>query len=452
MAGTDTLLTGKDTLLAVADSLAGTDSLTVADSLSGVADTVAAAWTDRVYGSVAGYVHNLDLLSILRMVGMSLAVILILFALSKATRHLFIVIDRRLLDHRGSWFKGIRFRNIDILSSAQLTKAALFVSRVLRYAIYALLLYIALPLIFAIFPATRSLAGTLFSWIVTPVISMLQGFIAYLPKLLRIAIIIVIMRYILKFLKYVAQEIEAGRLVIPKFYPDWAHATYTLLRIFMIAFTIVLIFPLLPESESAVFRGVSVFIGVLFSIGSSSVISNMVAGMVITYMRSFRVGDRIKVGEVYGDVVEKTLFVIRIKTVKREVITVPNSSILSSNIINYSIEAQEKGVILSQDVSVGYDVTWRRAHELLISAALKTEYVLHDPKPFVLTKTLADSAAVHQICVYTNNPEFQARIYSEMNLHILDIFQSEGIEMVVPLYEVLRQDNSKVLPEEYGKK
>ncbi|MCL2182592.1 MAG: mechanosensitive ion channel family protein [Chitinispirillia bacterium] len=430
---------------------AKTDSAsTFTDTLT-AADTNMVSWTDKIYGSVSAYIHGLDVLNILKMVGLSLAVLLVLFVLYRLTNHIFLkVIDRRLLEHRGTWFKGIRFRNIDILSSAQLIRAALLTSRILRYAIYALLLYIALPLIFAIFPATRSLAGTLFSWIVTPVIAILQGFVAYIPKLLRIAVIIIVMRYILKFLRYFAQEIEAGRLVIPKFYPDWAHATYTLLRIFIIAFTIVLIFPLLPESESAVFKGVSVFIGVLFSIGSSSVISNMVAGMVITYMRSFKVGDRIKVGEVYGDVVEKTLFVVRVKTVKREVITIPNSAILSSNVINYSTEAHKEGIILSMDVSVGYDVTWQRAHELLIEAALKTGYVLPDPKPFVLTKTLADSAAVHSICIYTKHPDRQALIYAELNCRILDIFMREGIEMIVPAYDFLRNDKEKsTLPEEF---
>jgi small-conductance mechanosensitive channel len=405
-----------------------------------VAETVCpVVWTERLYGTVAGYAGSPELVGVLKMLGLSALVLVVLWAALKLTNYLFRrVIDIKIVENRDRWFKGIRLRNIDILTSSKLVSTALFVSKVLRYSIYALLLYAALPLLFAIFPATRHLAGTLFSWIVSPVVSMAQGFIAYLPKLLRIVVIIVVMRYVLKLLRYVSQEIEAGRLVIPKFYPDWAHATYCLLRIFIIAFTIVLIFPLLPESESVVFRGVSVFVGVLFSIGSSSVISNMVAGMVITYMRSFKVGDRIKVADVYGDVIEKTLFVIRVETVKKEVVTVPNSTILASNVINYSTEARgEGGVILHVDVSVGYDVSWQRAYGLLIDAALKTEHVLREPKPFVLTKTLGDCAAVYQINVYTKNPELQAHIYSELNRNIMDMLQSDGIEMVAPVYNVL---------------
>ena len=416
-------------------------------------DSLARAERERLLVAFAAYEKNLGLLNLLRMVGLSLAVVAVLVALFKFVGYSFHrIIDRKIVEKRDVWFKGIRFRNIEILTSAKMVSTALFVSKILRYAIYAVLLYTALPMIFAIFPATRHLAGVLFSWIATPLVSIGESFVAYLPKLLRIVVIILIMRYTLKFLRYLAQEIETGRLVIPKFYPDWAHATYNLLRLFIYAFTVVLVFPLLPESESSVFKGVSVFIGVLFSIGSSSVISNMVAGMVITYMRSFSIGDRIRVGDVFGDVVEKTLFVVRVQTVKKEVITIPNSTILSSNVINYSIAAHDKGVILAQDVSVGYDVTWQRASRLLIEAGLKTEHVLADPPPFVLAKNLGDNAAVYQLNVYTKKPESQAMIYSEMNRHILDVFQSDGIEMIVPMYEARRDGNKSTIAEEYHSK
>ena len=415
-------------------------------------DSLARAERERLLVAFAAYEKNLGLLNLLRMVGLSLAVVAVLVALFKFVGYSFHrIIDRKIVEKRDVWFKGIRLRNIEILTSAKMVSTALFVSKIIRYSIYAVLLYTALPMIFAIFPATRHLAGVLFSWIATPLVSMGEGFVAYLPKLLRIVIIILIMRYTLKFFRYLALEIETGRLVIPKFYPDWAHATYNLLRLFIYAFTIVLVFPLLPESESSVFKGVSVFIGVLFSIGSSSVISNMVAGMVITYMRSFSIGDRIKVGDVFGDVVEKTLFVVRVQTVKKEIITVPNSTILSSNVINYSIAAHEKGVILAQDVSVGYDVTWQRASKLLIEAGLKTEHVLADPPPFVLAKNLGDNAAVYQLNVYTKKPELQATIYSEMNRHILDILQRDGIEMIVPIYEARRDGSKSTIAEEYVK-
>jgi len=416
-------------------------------------DALARAELDKIHNALTAREKSRNLLTILKLSGLSLLVLVALFLLFKLTGHVFKkIIDRKIVEKSGSRFKnGIRIRTLQLLTPAKLVSMALFVSKILRYAIYALLFYAALTALFGIFPMTRHLAGTLFSWIVTPIISMGESFVAYLPKLLRIIVIIVITRYVLKFLKYIAQEIEAERLVIPQFYPDWAHATYNILRIFIYAFTLVLIFPLLPDSESSVFRGISVFIGVLFSIGSSSVISNMMAGIVITYMRSFKVGDRVKVGEVFGDVVEKTLFVVRVQTIKKEIITVPNSTILSSNIINYSIAAHEQGVILSLPVDVCYDVSWERAEKLLIEAALKTEHVLHSPKPFVLAAALGNYAASYTLNVYTHRPEVQALIYSEMNRNILSIFQSEGIEMIVPVYEMRRNGEKSTIPSEYLK-
>jgi len=396
--------------------------------------------------------HANDSFKLAEMIGLSLLAIALLFVLFRLISYLFRkVIDRKIVENGGNWFKSVRFRDVELLTSAKLISGALLVSKAARYSVYGLLLYTALPMIFAIFPSTRHLAVMLFTWIATPLVSMAESFVAYLPKLLRIVIIIVIMRYILKILRYIAQEVEVGRLVIPKFYPDWARATYNLLRIFICCFTLVLIFPLLPESESAVFRGVSVFIGVLFSIGSSSVIANMVAGLVITYMRSFKIGDRIKVGDVFGDVLEKTLFVVRIQTVKREIVTVPNSAILSSNVINYSTAAHERGVILYQNVDVGYNVTWERASKLLIEAALKTKHVCEDPRPFVLTQTLGNNAVSYQINIYTKRPDMQAVIYSEMNQNILDLFQQNGIEMINPTYEATRSGEESTIAPEYAK-
>ena len=411
---------------------------------------LANAERERLHAAIAAYKKGLGLWNILRMVGLSLAVVAALVALfmfvSRTFRN---VIDRKITDNREKWFKGIHFRNIELMTSEKLTAAALFVSKAMRYAIYAIMLYAALPMIFAIFPATRHIAKLLFSWIADPVFSMGEGLIAYLPNLLRIAVIIFVMRYILKFMRYVAAEIETGRLAIPGFYPDWARATFNILRIFIYAFTVVLIFPLLPNSDSSIFKGVSVFIGVLFSIGSSSVISNMMAGIVITYMRSFKIGDRIKVGDVYGDVVEKTLFVVRVMTIKKEVITVPNSSILSANVTNYStaVGEGEQGVIISIEFSVCYDVHWERAHRALIEAALGAEHVLPNPPPFVFTKELSDFAVIYSLRAYTRRPDLYSVICSHINRNALDVFKREGIEMIVPQYRSVRNGEKIVTPE-----
>lgn len=233
-------------------------------------------------------------------------------------------------------------------------------------------------------------------------------------------------------------EIAAGKIKIKGFYPDWAGSTYNIIRIILYAFGLVMIFPYLPGSDSDVFKGVSIFLGVLVSLGSSSMIGNLIAGLVITYMRPFKIGDHIKIGETTGDVLEKTPFVTRIKTYRQEIVTIPNSNILSASVINYSTEAHErKGVVFHATVSMGYDVPWRDVHKCLIEAALRSEYILKTPAPFVLQTSLDDFSVSYQLCAYSRNPEKQATIYSQLYSNIQDVFNEHGLDLLLPHYHAL---------------
>jgi len=203
---------------------------------------------------------------------------------------------------------------------------------------------------------------------------------------------------------------------------------------------LVIIFPYLPGSGSAAFQGVSVFLGILISLGSSSAITNIVAGLVITYMRPFRIGDRVKIGEVTGDVIEKTMLVTRIRTIKNEDVTVPNSMVLSSSTVNFSSQAKKSGLIIHYEVTLGYDVPWQKAYEMLISAALKTEFIIADPNPFVLQTKLNDFYVSYQINAYTREAGKQAIIYSSLLEHIQDELNAQGIELLSPNYNVIRKE------------
>ncbi len=164
--------------------------------------------------------------------------------------------------------------------------------------------------------------------------------------------------------------------------------TFHIIRFLLYAFMIAMIYPYLPKSNSGVFQGISVFVGLIVSLGSSTVIGNIIAGLVITYMRPFKLGDRIKLNDTTGDIIEKTPLVTRIRTPKNEVVTVPNSFIMSSHTVNYSTSAREYGLIIHAEVSIGYDVPWRKVNPLLIDAALNTPGVVDDPRPFVLETSL----------------------------------------------------------------
>jgi small-conductance mechanosensitive channel len=408
---------------------------------------LAAEYRAAILSAIEAYQSRTSLTNILKMAGLSLLVVLALCVLIAGVRYLFVrIIDRKIAGRESRYFKGVRFRNLEIINSKKEVQAFLFLSKAVRYVLYAVLFYLALPLLFSIFPVTQRLAQTLFNWVLTPLAGIASSFVNYLPNLLRIVIIVIIIRYLLKFVRFIMNETEAGRLTIPGFYPDWAKATFNIIRIFLVAFAIVLVFPLLPNSDSKIFQGVSVFLGIVVSLGSTSIVGNLVAGMVITYMRPFKVGDRIRVGDVFGDVIEKSPFVIRVKTVKKEIITVPNLTILSSNVVNYSTSALDEGVILYTTVTMGYDVPQQKVYALLIAAALKTTHILPDPTPFVLSLGFGDNAASYQINAYTRHPECQSAIYSELHRNILDAFHEAGIEMIVPHYRSVRDGNASTIP------
>lgn len=252
--------------------------------------------------------------------------------------------------------------------------------------------------------------------------------------------------YVIRFSRFLFNEVERQNITLPGFYPDWALPSFKIVRFLIIAFAVVMAFPYLPGSDSPAFKGVSVFLGVLFSLGSSSAVANVVAGVILTYMRAFCVGDRVKIADTMGDVIEKNLLVTRIRTAKNVDVTVPNAMVLGSHIINYSSSAQ---LILNTTVTIGYDVPWRQVHELLLAAARSTERIMAEPKPFVLQTALNDFYVSYELNAYTDAPSAMATIYSELHARIQDSFNEAGVEIMSPHYSTLRDGNPTTIPADY---
>ena len=229
----------------------------------------------------------------------------------------------------GNRIKPLTIKNVKILAAKQIEDIIIFFLKLLHYAITIFQLFITVPIIFSLFPATEELASAIFDHILTPLKSILSGAAKYIPNLITIIIILIIIKYVLRGLKFFAKQIGNGKVVIPGFYADWAWPTFNILRVLLYAFTVALVYPYLPGSESRVFQGVSVFVGIIFSLGSSSAIANLVAGLVITYMRPFKIGDRIKIKGITGFVQEKSPFVVRLRDIKNESITFPNLAVLN---------------------------------------------------------------------------------------------------------------------------
>lgn len=344
--------------------------------------------------------------------------------------------------------KPISIQNYELLDTQRQVNLLIFLSNLLRYVIMLLQLLITVPLLFAIFPQTKGLAYQIFSYIWNPIKNILVGIVDYIPNLFAILIICFAVKYLVRLVHYLSREVEAGRLKFGGFYPDWAMPTYHIIRFLLYAFMIAMIYPYLPGAKNGVFQGISVFVGLIISLGSSTVIGNVIAGLVITYMRPFKLGDRIQLNDTTGNVIEKTPLVTRIKTPKNEVVTIPNSFIMSSHTVNYSASAREYGLIIHSEVTIGYDVPWRQVHQLLIEAALNTPGVIDDPRPFVLETSLSDWYPVYQINAYIREADKLAQIYSDLHQNIQDRFNEAGIEIMSPHYMAMRDGNESTIPKD----
>ena len=363
--------------------------------------------------------------------------------------HLFRKISARIEQLKGTKIKTIRIKSYKLMDEEKSTRFILFLVQILRILIIILTLYLSIPMALSIFPATRGLANILFGYVLTPFKSILSGIVNFLPNLISIIVIILVFKYLIKGFRFMAEEIDKGRLTISGFYPDWAYPTFNIIRILLNAFMFIVIFQYLPFNDTPVFKGVSVFIGIVFTLGSTSIIGNIVSGFVITYMRPFKVGDRIKIGDVVGNVVEKTPFVTRIRTPKNEEITIPNSTIMSAQTYNYTHSAQTYGLILHTTAGVGYDVPWRKVHELLLEAGKRTPNLLENPKPFILQTALDDFCANYQLNVYVDDANKMAQIYSDLHQNIQDVFNEAGVELVATYYHAHRDGNRSTLPASY---
>ncbi|MDE6012007.1 MAG: mechanosensitive ion channel family protein [Prevotella sp.] len=320
--------------------------------------------------------------------------------------------------------------------------------RLIRAAVIVLQLLISIPLLFSVFPETETFTYTILGYIWDPVVDIMKSVVKYLPNVFKIAVIVVCFRYLVKAVYYLSNEVASGKLKITGFYADWAQPTYLILRLLLYSFMFVMIWPLLPSSDSEVFQGVSVFIGVIVSLGSTSIVGNLMAGIVMTYMRPFHVGDFIRFGDIEGFVIEKTALVTRLRTRKNEVITIPNSNLMSSQTSNFTFAAKNYGIIVHTKVTIGYDMQHQSIEKLLLDAAKATALLQPTPHPYVRVTALDDFYVEYEINAYTVHLEKLSDIYSELHQNILDHFHRAGVEIMSP-HIFARRDNLEVqIPKE----
>lgn len=390
-----------------------------------------------------------SLLQIAKRAALFVLVLVIQYLFFRLTNFLFRKLRRHIIRLKQQKLKSIIIRDYEFLDTRRQERILIFFSNILRYTILLIQLTFSVPILFAIFPQTEKLALKIFLYIIEPIKMVGKSILEYIPNLFIILVIYYCIKYIIKGIQYIADEIEHEKLKLTGFYPDWAQPTFNIIRFLLYAFMIAMIYPYLPGSKSGVFQGISVFVGLIISLGSSTVIGNIIAGLVITYMRPFKLGDRIKLNETTGNVIEKTPFVTRLRTPKNEVVTIPNSFIMSSHTVNYSSSARQFGLIIHTTVTIGYDAPWRQVHQLLIDAALRTPGIQSDPKPFVLETELSDFYPCYQINAFIKDADKQAQIYSDLHQNIQDTFNEAGVEIMSPHYFAGRDGSATTIPADY---
>ena len=356
----------------------------------------------------------------------------------------FRALSRRVLKE-DSQVQPLRIQKQEILSASEvaqiLNRSLLAISWILRLFI----IVSVINTILGLFEWTRELAEASVDLGRRAIGGMWGSFVEYLPDLFTAVVIILIARWAIRLIRMVFKGVERRRIKLPGFYPEWSTTSFNLLRLMIIALTVVVVFPYLPGSDSPAFQGVSIFVGVLLSLGSTTAVANVVSGIVITYTRAFRIGDHVRISDTEGKIIERTAFVTRIRTPKNVEVSIPNASIMSDKVINYSSQAKKNGIMLHTGVTIGYDVPWPTVQALLLSAAAATEHIEEDPKPFVLQTALDDNYVAYELNASTKRADMRPKVYSALHANILDAFHTAGVEITSPHYRAMRDGNEPAM-------
>jgi small-conductance mechanosensitive channel len=406
-------------------------------------------YAERIRSALIALRHEYSLKSLILGGVYVLLATAILVLILRLLGFLFPKLYGKLNSWRGTLIPSLRIQRFELLPASRLTDFIIGLAKLVRFALVVVILYFYASLVLGFFPWTRGYARILVGYVLSPLNVVGEAIVTYLPNIFFIAVIVVISFYVTRFVRIIFTEVGKQTITFPGFYPEWAGPTYKIVRFMIFTLTVIVIFPYLPGAKSPAFQGISIFLGVLFSLGSTSAVANVVAGVILTYMRAFTIGDRVKIADTIGDVVEKTLLVTRVKTIKNVEITIANAMVLSSHIINFSASAKNDGLILHTAVTIGYSAPWRTVHQLLIEAALATPNVLPEPKPFILQTALDDFYVRYELNAYTDQPNRMAGIYSDLHQNIQDRFNEAGVEITSPHFSAVRDGNQIAIPEDY---
>jgi small-conductance mechanosensitive channel len=325
--------------------------------------------------------------------------------------------------------------SFEVMPAEQVWEALQSALRALRGASLLALGIVYAGFMLAQFPWTRGISGHMAAFLLSPLKVIVAGVVESVPSLIFLAVLFFVFRLSLRVVHLFFDAVERGAVRLRRFDPEWALPTYKFIRVAVISFGLVVAYPYIPGSKSGAFQGVSLFLGVLFSLGASSSLANIIAGYMLIYRRAFKIGDRVKIGSSTGDVIETRLQVTHLRTTKNEELIIPNSQILGGEVLNYSSLARVHGLILHTEVGIGYETPWRQVDAMLLTAAARTQRLSRDPRPFVHVLKLGDFAVTYELNAYTNDVPSMPELYADLHRNILDLFNEHGVQIMTPAYE-----------------
>lgn len=351
-------------------------------------------------------------------------------------------LTRRRLSDR---IEAVEVRSFNLVTANHLERTVEGLIGAVHWLLAFVAVLAAICYVLSLFPWTRLVAVRVGNLLVDPLRTMGSALLDALPGLAFVAVLAIVTRYLLRLLQVFFAGIAQGRIRLRNFAPEWAWPTYRLVRIAVVAFALVIAYPYIPGSSSDAFKGISLFFGLLMSLGAASVVANSLAGYALIYRRTFKVGDRIRVGDVTGDVVEMRQQVTHLRSVKNEIITIPSSTMLTSQVTNFSSLARTSGLVLHTTVGIGYETPWRQVEAMLLLAASRTDGLARHRAPFVLLKELGDFAVVYEINAYCDDAQAMERAYTALHRQVLDVFNEFGVAIMTPAY-VADPELPKVVP------
>jgi small-conductance mechanosensitive channel len=406
---------------------------------------LAASHLQRIRQAITDYRAARSPAALQRAAVNALTATLLLAVVSLVLRWLWRAVDRLLKRRLQARIHTVEFHSFEVMRAEQIWQALQNVLFVGRTIVVVGLGLVYLGFLLGQFPLTRGLSQNMLGFALGPVEVIGNGIVNHIPSLVFLVVLFFLVRVVLRFLRLFFEAVGQGTVRLASFDSDWAEPTYKIVRIAVVAFALVVAYPYIPGSGSAAFQGVSLFLGIVFSLGSSSAISNIVAGYMMTYRRALKVGDRVKIGDAVGDVIETRLQVTHLRSFKNEEIIIPNSQILGGDVINYSSLARAHGLILHTEVGIGYETPWRQVEAMLLEAAQRTAGLSDTPPPFVLVKRLGDFAVTYELNVYCGNVPAMNQLYTQLHRQILDVFNEYGVQIMTPAYEA-DPEQPKIVP------